>query len=164
LSKPIQAHSHPNAAPTTNDDTTLPFSLPAAHKENLNLWFENNILLSPLTIAGAQESAPFRSTSELCRAILRCADGLPSKSVAAELGIHEHTVGKRRRRFLKDRCDGLLDEGRPGRARTISDDQAAAVIERTLRTTPVDATHRSISLRATETGFSNTPIRRMWAS
>ena len=48
--------------------------------------------------------------SERCRAILRCADGLPSKSVAAELGIHEHTVGKWRRRFLKDRCDGLLDE------------------------------------------------------
>src|ERR1700758_2752851 len=49
-----------------------------------------------------------------------CADGLPSKSVAAELGIHEHTVGKWRRRFLKDRCDGLLDEARPGRPRTIA--------------------------------------------
>ena len=85
-----------------------------------------------------------RSLSERCRAILRCADGLPSKSVAAELGIHEHTVGKWRRRFLKDRCDGLLDEARPGRPRTINDDQVAAVIERTLRTTPVDATHWSI--------------------
>ena len=42
-----------------------------------------------------------RSLSERCRAILRCADGLPSKSVAAELGLHEHTVGKWRRRFLK---------------------------------------------------------------
>jgi len=53
-----------------------------------------------------------RSLSERCRAILRCADGLPSKSVAVELGLHEHTVGKWRRRFLKDRCDGLLDEAR----------------------------------------------------
>jgi DNA-binding CsgD family transcriptional regulator len=35
-----------------------------------------------------------RSLSERCRVILRCADGLPSKSVAAELGLHEHTVGK----------------------------------------------------------------------
>lgn len=40
-----------------------------------------------------------RSLSERCRAILRCADGLPSKSVAPELGLHEHTVGKWRRRF-----------------------------------------------------------------
>ena len=59
-----------------------------------------------------------RSLSERCRIILRCADGLPSKSVGAELGLHEHTVGKWRRRFLKDRCDGLLDEARPGRPRT----------------------------------------------
>ena len=40
-----------------------------------------------------------RSMSERCRVILRCADGLPSKSVAAELGVHEHTVGKWRRAF-----------------------------------------------------------------
>ena len=94
----------------------------------------------------------------------RCADGLPSKDVAAELGLHEHTVGKWRRRFLKDRCDGLLDEARPGRPRTIDDDQVAAVIERTLRTTPVDATHWSIRSMAGETGFSHTTIRRMWAA
>ena len=96
--------------------------------------------------------------------ILRCADGLPSKFVAAELGIHEHTVGKWRRRFLKDRCDGLLDEARPGRPRTIGDDQVAAVIEGTLRTTPVDATHWSIRSMAAETGFSHTTIRRMWVA
>ncbi len=105
-----------------------------------------------------------RSLSERCRAILRCADGLPSKSVAAELGIHEHTVGKWRRRFLKARCDGLLDEARPGRPRTIDDDQVAEVIERTLRTTPPDATHWSIRSMAAETGFSHTTIRRMWTA
>jgi transposase len=105
-----------------------------------------------------------RSLSERCRVILRCADGLPSKSVGAELGLHEHTVGKWRRRFLKDRCDGLLDEARPGRPRTINDDQVAAVIERTLRTTPADATHWSIRSMAAETGLSHTTIRRMWAA
>src|SRR6195256_4521433 len=60
-----------------------------------------------------------RSMSERCRIILRCGDGLPSKVVAVELGVHEHTVGKWRRRFLKDRIEGLLDEARPGRPRTI---------------------------------------------
>ncbi len=34
------------------------------------------------------------SLSERCRVILRCAEGLASKEVAAELGVHEHTVGK----------------------------------------------------------------------
>src|SRR5262245_61321376 len=105
-----------------------------------------------------------RSLSERCRVIVRCADGLASKDVAAELGLHEHTVGKWRRRFLKDRCDGLLDEVRPGRPRTIDDDQVAAVIERTLRTTPVDATRWSIRSMAAEIGFSHTTIRRMWVA
>src|SRR5437588_12961866 len=105
-----------------------------------------------------------RSLSERCRVILRCADGIASKDVAAELGLHEHTVGKWRCRFLKDRCDGLLAEARPGRPRTIDDDQVAAVIERTLRTTPVDATHWSIRSMAAETGISHTTIRRMWVA
>jgi transposase len=87
-----------------------------------------------------------------------------SKSVASELGIHEPTVGKWRRRFLKDRIEGLLDEARPGRPRTISDDQVAAVIERTLRSTPKDATHWSIRSMATATGFSHTTIRRIWTA
>jgi FixJ family two-component response regulator len=41
-----------------------------------------------------------RSLSERCRIILRCADGLASKDVAVELGLHEHTVGKWRRRWI----------------------------------------------------------------
>ena len=105
-----------------------------------------------------------RSMSERCRIILRCAKGVPSKVVAAELGVHEHTVGKWRRRFLKDRVEGLLDEARPGRPRTIDDDQIAAVIERTLRSTPVDATHWSIRSMAGVTGFSHTTIRRIWTA
>ncbi|MEY9560073.1 IS630 family transposase [Sinorhizobium fredii] len=103
-----------------------------------------------------------RSMSERCRIILRCADGIASKIVAGELGVHEHTVGKWRRRFLKDRLDGLLDEVRPGRPRTIGDDQIAAVIERTLRSTPSDATHWSIRSMAGAAGFSHTTIRRIW--
>lgn len=57
-----------------------------------------------------------RSLSVRCRIVLRCADGLQSKVVAVGLGVHEHTVGKWRRRFLADRIDGLLDEARPEQA------------------------------------------------
>lgn len=103
-----------------------------------------------------------RSLSDRCRIILRCSDGLPSKAVALELGFHEHTVGKWRRRFVKDRIDGLLDEPRPGRPRTIADDQVAAVIERTLHSTPTDSTHWSIRSMGKEMGLSHTTIRRIW--
>ena len=105
-----------------------------------------------------------RSFSERCRIILRCSDGLTNKEVGVELGFHEHTVGKWRRRFWADRVDGLLDEPRPGRPRSISDDQVAAVIERTLHDKPRDATHWSIRSMAKETNFSHTTIRRIWTA
>ena len=44
-----------------------------------------------------------RSLSDRCRMILLCADGLQSNEVAKRLGVHEHTVGKWRRRFVADR-------------------------------------------------------------
>lgn len=105
-----------------------------------------------------------RSLSDRCRMILLCAEGLQSKEVGAQLGIHEHTVGKWRRRFVKDRIEGLSDEYRPGRPRTVSDVQVAEVIERTLNTTPKDATHWSIRSMAAATGLSHTTIRRIWAA
>ena len=74
---------------------------------------------------------------------------LPSKSVGASLvctSIRLEVAAP----LLKDRCEGLLDEARPGRPGTIDDDQVAAVIERTLRTTPADATHWSIRSMAAE--------------
>ncbi|WP_323033537.1 IS630 family transposase [Paracoccus sp. (in: a-proteobacteria)] len=105
-----------------------------------------------------------RSLSDWCRIILLCAEGLQSKEVGARLGVHEHTVGKWRRRSVRDRIEGLTDEYRPGRPRTVSDDQVAEVIERTLNTTPKDATHWSIRSMAVATGLSHTTIRRIWAA
>ncbi|MFK5980279.1 MAG: helix-turn-helix domain-containing protein, partial [Rhizobiaceae bacterium] len=66
-----------------------------------------------------------RSLSDRCRAILLCAEGLESKEVARQMNVHEHTVGKWRCRFGRDRIEGLTDEHRPGRPRTVSDDRVA---------------------------------------
>lgn len=103
-----------------------------------------------------------RSLSDRCKIVLKCAEGLPGKQVAGVLGISERTVGKWRGRFLRDRIDGLLDEPRAGRPRSIDDDAVAAVIERTLAARPADATHWSIRSMAAATGHSHTTIRRMW--
>lgn len=105
-----------------------------------------------------------RSLSDRCRIILLCADGLASKGVAQQIGVHEHTVGKWRRKFVRTRIEGLSDEYRPGRPRTVSDAQVAAVIERTLQSTPKDATHWSIRSMAKEVGLSHTTIRRIWTA
>lgn len=105
-----------------------------------------------------------RSLSDRCRMVLLCAEGLQSKEVAARLGVHEHTVGKWRRRFVEDGIEGLTDEYRAGRPRTVSDAQVTQVIERTLNTTPKDATHWSIRSMAAEIGLSHTTIRRIWSA
>ena len=99
-----------------------------------------------------------------CRVILRCADGLSNKAVAAEFGVRERTVGKWRRRFLKDRIDGLSDDPRPGRPRTIADKKVAEVIERTLTARPADPTQWSLRLMAKEAGLSHTTIWRIWGA
>lgn len=105
-----------------------------------------------------------RSLSDRCRMVLLCADGLQSKEVAVILGVHEHTVGKWRRRFVEAGVEGLSDEYRAGRPRTVSDAQVAQVIERTLNTTPRDATHWSIRSMAVEIGLSHTTVRRIWGA
>lgn len=57
--------------------------------------------------------------------VLLCAQGLQSKDVAERLGVHERTVGKWRRRFVQDGIEGLTDEYRAGRPRSVSDAQVA---------------------------------------
>ena len=109
-----------------------------------------------------------RSFSDRCRMILLCADGLRSKEVAERLGTHEHTVGKWRQRLVTDRIKGLTDEYRPGHPRTVSDAQVAQVIERTLPTTPRDATHCLVRSMAAATGLSpyyhSADLGRLWSA
>jgi len=73
-----------------------------------------------------------RSTAQAlaarARIVLACPDGGTIGTVASELGVSRDMVSKWRSRFLADRLEGLTDEPRPGRPRTISDEQIEAVI------------------------------------
>jgi len=81
---------------------------------------------------------------------------------AAKLGIALSSARKWRSRFLAERLDGLLDEPRPGRPRTVADEQVEAVIVRTLETTPKDATHWSTRSMAREVGLTQSAVLRIW--
>ena len=94
--------------------------------------------------------------------VLACAEGVPSREVAARLGTHEDTAGKWRRRFLARRLDGLADEDRPGRPPSVSLDQVEEVIVATLEQTPKDATHWSRKSMAARSGLSKSTIGRIW--
>ena len=105
-----------------------------------------------------------RSLSDRCRIILLCAEGLRNREIAERTGVHEHTVGKWRRRFAEKRIEGLSDECRSGRPRTVTDDKVAEVVERTLTTMPKDATHWSVRSMAERTGVSHTTVHRIWSA
>jgi len=94
--------------------------------------------------------------------VLACADGLDNKTVAEQLRCSANTVSKWRKRFIEHRLDGLLDEDRPGRPRTISVDQVEDVIVATLESTPPNATHWTRSKMAERTGLSKTTIGKIW--
>jgi transposase len=96
------------------------------------------------------------------RIVLSAADGLTNTEIAAELGVTRNTAAKWRSRFVEHRLDGLLDEPRPGRPRTISDAQVEEVIVRTLETTPRDATHWSTRSLARELGLTQSAVLRIW--
>lgn len=94
--------------------------------------------------------------------VLACADGFDNKAVAEQLRCSPATVGKWRKRFIEHRLDGLLDEERPGRPRSISVDQVEDVIVATLESTPPNATHWTRSKMARRTGLSKTTIGKIW--
>ena len=96
------------------------------------------------------------------RIILACADGICNSEVAKQLGITSATVGKWRKRFIKQQINGLLDEPRPGIPRKITDQDVERVVSLTLESTPRNATHWSTRSMAQKTGMSQSAISRIW--
>src|SRR2546428_8147351 len=89
-----------------------------------------------------------------CRIVLAAAAGRSSSEIAAELGCTGSTVGKWRGRFARRGLDGLHDEPRPGKPRSISDEDVERVIVKTLEEQPADAAQRAARSLGAATGVS----------
>jgi transposase len=96
------------------------------------------------------------------RIVLAAASHLTNREIAELEDVSAPTVTKWRNRFAARRLEGLLDEPRPGRPRTISDADVEAVIIKTLESKPKDATHWSTRSMAAETGLTQNAIVRIW--
>ena len=103
-----------------------------------------------------------QALAQRSRIVLAAAEGLKNTEIAERLGVSRNMAATWRSRFAEHRLDGLTDEPRPGRPRTITDEQVDAVITKTLETTPKDATHWSTRSMAREVGLTQTAVSRIW--
>jgi len=103
-----------------------------------------------------------RGLAQRSEIVLEAAAGLTNTEIAERLRVSRPTVTRWRNRFAERRVDGLLDESRPGRPRTISDEQVEAVVVKTLESKPKDATHWSTRSMAAEVGLTQNAILRIW--
>ncbi len=65
-------------------------------------------------------------------------------------------------RFVEHRIAGLGDMPRSGGPRSVTDEQVAALVARTLESAPKNATHWSTRSMAKETGLSQSTVSRIW--
>jgi transposase len=96
------------------------------------------------------------------RIVLAAAGQLTNAEIAELEGVSRPTVTKWRNRFAERRLEGLMDEPRPGRPRTITDEQVEAVVIKTLESSPRDATHWSTRSMARDTGIAPDSVMRIW--
>ncbi len=96
------------------------------------------------------------------KVVLWAAEGASNTEIANRLQWTNATVGKWRRRFIERRLPGLYDELRPGRPRSIEDEQVAALLKRTLSRKPKAGTHWTVREAAQESGISKSTVHRLF--
>ncbi len=96
------------------------------------------------------------------RIVLAAAGQLTNAEIAELEGVSRPTVTKWRNRFAAKRLEGLVDEPRPGRPRTITDEQVERVVITTLETKPKNATHWSTRSMAKQAGVTADAVLRIW--
>lgn len=92
--------------------------------------------------------------------VLASADGETNKAIAKRLKLTQMTVGKWRRRYLEAGIEGLHDELRPGRPRSLDDERVAEVINLALQGPPPNATQWTVRAMAEQTGISKSTVQR----
>jgi len=96
------------------------------------------------------------------RIVLLDAEGISSNAIADRVGVSRQSVCNWRKRYLQQGLAGLHDELRPGRPRSVSDEEVAVLVRKTLETKPQDGTHWTIRTAAKDTELSCTTVHRIW--
>ena len=94
--------------------------------------------------------------------ILLAAEGVSNNKIALQLRLSSQSICLWRKRYLSQGLEGLHDELKPGRPRTVSDDKVALLVRKTLDTKPKDGTHWTVRTIAKETRLSRATVHRIW--
>ena len=94
--------------------------------------------------------------------ILMSAQGITNTVIAQKVGLSIRMVGIWRQRFIDQGLMGLYDQPKPGAPRSISDEQVAQLIKKTLKKKPKGSTHWSCRSIAKETNLSKSTVQRIW--
>src|ERR1019366_9286904 len=98
------------------------------------------------------------------RIVLMTADGFGVMAIMREAGVSKTTVWRWQGYFAEAGVEGLI-KGRPkppGR-KPLSAAIKLAVVEKTVKERPANATHWSVRSMAEEMGISHTSVQRIWA-
>jgi len=110
-------------------------------------------------IAGSQ-SLSFGLVTR-AKIVLMSAEGLSNRDIAAKIDYSTQSVALWWRRYRERGIAGLHDELRPGRPRTIVDEQVAELIQKTLQSKPRGRIHCSVRSLAKETALSAPTVQRI---
>ena len=97
------------------------------------------------------------------RIVLLADEGMNNTQISEQLGLCKASVGKWRRRFIEQGIQGLHDELRPGRPRSIRDETVATMLQKTIDTQPEDATRWTCRDFAEQSGISKSTVQRIWS-
>src|SRR2546430_1044550 len=123
-----------------------------------------------LTVQERRDLAAIATSRSLPHGLVRRAqmilwteDGVPVTEVAQRWKRTPPAVGNWRRRFRELRLEGLHDQLKPGRPRSVDEERIAALLNTALRRKPKAATHWSVRSLAAETGVSKSSVQRYLA-
>lgn len=127
-------------------------------KQPLVLTEEDRVQLTSLSVS---RSMP-HGLVQRAKIVLLAAQGESNTAIAAKLHLTRPTVGIWRQRYVDHGLQGLNEELKPGRPRTISDERIATLVRRTLETKPKDGTHWTVRPMAKATRVSRATVHRIW--
>ena len=127
-----------------------PLSLSEDQREQLEAWSRTR-------------SLPFGFVKRI-QIVLLADRGFNNKEISAKVDMSEGTVGKWRNRFVERGIQGLHDELRPGRPRSVSDEQIAELIQTTINKKPKGSTHWTCRDLSSDTGISKSTVQRIWST